>query len=241
MKILVLQHEPVEHPGIFRDFLAEDGHEYVAVELDHGEKIPELDEFDALWVLGGPMDVWETQKYPWLVTEKAVIRDAVFERGMPFLGLCLGNQLLAEALGGSVGLSKTPEIGILEIELTENGARGVFFDGLPEKIPCLQWHSAEITVLPEGAQVLATSPDCVVQAMKWGPRAYSVQFHLEIEPDTVRSWANIPAYKSALEAALGPESATVLENEAQLRMREINDAAERVYMNWLQTAAQTNA
>ena len=79
------------------------------------------------------------------------------------------------------------------------------FDGLPETFECLQWHSAEVTELPQGAAVLATSPACAVQAMRWGPRAFSAQFHVEIEPDTVGNWAKIPEYAGALEQALGAE------------------------------------
>ena len=85
-RVLVLQHVAVEHPGIFKRFFAEDGYEYVPIELDEGEAIPALDDFAALWVMGGPMDVWEEEEHPWLKTEKAVIAEAVLTRKMPYLG-----------------------------------------------------------------------------------------------------------------------------------------------------------
>lgn len=238
MKILVLQHERVEHPGIFRDFLAEDGHEWVPIELDEGEKIPSLDGFDALWVMGGPMDVWQEEAHPWLIDEKRVIREAVQERGMPYLGLCLGHQLLAEALGGEVGPSEVPEIGIMDVLLTEAGASGVFMDGLPDRMPCLQWHSAEITKLPPGGQILAASKDCAVQALKWGTRAYSLQFHVEIEEDTVEQWGAIPEYAKALEDALGRDAMPEFKKAAAANMSTFNDMAERLYINWMQTSAR---
>jgi len=239
MHILVLQHARVEHPGIFRDFLREDGHTWDAIELDEGEDLPALDGYDALWVMGGPMDVWQEDAHPWLVAEKALIRDAVEVRGMPFLGLCLGHQLLAEALGGTVGPSKTPEIGIMDVQMTEAGATGLWMDGLPETFKALQWHSAEVTKLPRGdVSVLATSEACAIQAMRWGPRAFSAQFHVEIEPDAVSNWAEIPEYANALQQALGADGVAIMRADANAHMQAFNDMAERLYINWLQAAAQ---
>lgn len=238
MKLLVLQHASVEHPGIFRTFLQEDGHAWDTVNLHDGEQLPSLEPYDALWVLGGPMDVWQEEQYPWLIQEKELIREAVMERGMPYLGLCLGHQLLAEALGGAVAPSAVPEIGVMDVQLTEVGASGVLLDGLSGVFPALQWHSAEVTQLPDGAVCLATSPDCVVQTMSWGPRAYSLQFHLEIESDTVQSWYEIPEYRLALDQALGEEGYALMQAACAANMATMNAAAERVYINWLQTSAR---
>ena len=85
---------------------------------------------------------------------------------------------------------------------------------------------------------MATSPDCAVQALKWGPRAYSAQFHVEIEADTVSNWAKIPAYSEALGRALGPDGVMQMQAGAEENMKQFNAIAERLYINWLQAAAQ---
>ena len=238
MRILVLQHARVEHPGVFRRFLKEDGHSWEPIELDEGEPIPKTDGFDALWALGGPMDVWQEEEHPWLPGEKAFIRAAVAEQGMPFLGLCLGHQLLAEALGGSCGKAAQSEVGVMDVELTEAGGESVFLDGLDDRFPCLQWHGAEVTALPPGAVALASSPACAVQAMSWGPRAFSAQFHVEVEADTVTNWAAIPEYADALRSSFGEDGVGILAAACADAMEGFQSVAERVYMNWMHAAAR---
>ena len=160
MRFLVFQHIAIEHPGSFRDFLAEDGLEWDAVELDEGEPIPDLSPYDALIVMGGPMDVWQEDEHPWLRAEKRAIREAVVERNLPYLGLCLGHQLLAVSLDGEAGRMETPEVGLLDVHLTEIGRDDPLFANLPDTCTGLQWHSVEVQKLPGNSVVLASSPAC---------------------------------------------------------------------------------
>lgn len=236
MRILVFQHIALEHPGILRDFLAADDVAWDAVELDAGEPIPSLEGYHALWVMGGPMDVWQEDEHPWLRPEKAAIREAVTERGMPYLGFCLGHQLLADALGGTVGPMKAPEIGVLEIELTEAGRRDPIFAGMPPRLHALQWHGAEVTAPPPGATVLARSPLCAVQAMRVGACAFGVQYHVEITDETVPDWGAVPTYRCALDETLGPDALCEFERTAHRHMRDFNANARRLYDNFMASA-----
>lgn len=232
-RILVFQHLACETPGIFRQFLAEDGIEWDAVELDEGEPVPDMAAYDALWVMGGPMDTWQEDENPWLVPEKQSIRDAVLDRKMPFLGFCLGHQLLADALGGEVGPSAEPEVGIFQIEMTEAGRTSPFMRGLPRHADCLQWHSAEVLKEPDGAEVLASSAACRVQAMSYGGYAFTMQYHVEITASTVSDWAEIPEYRSALENTLGAGALEDLNRGADANMSAFNRDSRLIYDNFM--------
>lgn len=236
MKLLVFQHIDVEHPGKMRDFLAEDGVEWQSVELDEGEEIPRLEDFDALWVMGGPMDVWDVNEHPWLVPEKAAIRRWVRELQRPFLGFCLGHQLLADALGGTCGPEKAPEIGVMDIHLTEAGTSDPLFAGMPVAQKSLQWHGVRVAQAPDDAVVLATSERSKNEAMRVGDNAWSMQYHVEVEPDTVANWSRVPAYRSALESALGADGLEQLDADAASNMEAFVSNAERLYRNFMRLA-----
>ncbi len=233
MKFLVLQHIGVEHPGIFRDYMQTDGIVWDAIELDQGESIPSLDGYDALIVMGGPMDVWEELKYHWLIEEKETIATAIVERKLPYLGFCLGHQLMADALGGEVLAMSAAEVGILDVELNEVGRRASLFAGLPDKIKSLQWHGAEVAVAPPNSQVLAVSPACAIQALQYGDTAFSVQFHIELTDTTVADWGKVPAYEQSLEKMLGAGALQHLARRAQDNMGEFNRCANLMYNNFI--------
>jgi GMP synthase-like glutamine amidotransferase len=155
---------------------------------------------------------------------------------MPYLGLCLGHQLLGEAMGGRVGPMTQPEVGILDVSLTEAGARDPVFAGLPPSFRALQWHGAEVAVAPPGAAVLAQSPACAIQAMRVGGRAYGVQYHVEITEETVPEWGAVPIYQCALDETLGPGALAGFERETARHMPDFNRHARRLYDNFMALA-----
>ena len=238
MRLLVLQHIECEHPAQLRHFLARDGIDWTAVELDEGEPIPSLEGFDAMWVMGGPMDVWDVEEHPWLLEEKEAIRSWVVDLGRPFLGLCLGHQLLADALGGKCGHQQPPEIGVLEVALTPDGLKDPIFSGMPTVQRALQWHSVQVLEPPDGAVVLAASDVCPVQAMRVGRHAWSMQYHVEVEPDTVSNWGVVPVYRAALESTLGPTALVGLIAAAEQHMDDFVANAECLYDNFMEAVRQ---
>lgn len=237
MKLLVFQHIDCEHPGIFRRFLRDDGISYDTVELDRGGAIPRLDGYDMLWVMGGPMDVWDLEECPWLIAEKQAIRQWVRGLNRPFLGVCLGHQLLADSLNGTCGPQRPPEVGILDVELTEAGKADPVFGALPARVKALQWHSVRVAQAPEDAVILAKSEICPVQAMRIGQRTYSMQYHVELEPDTIPNWGCVPAYEKALEASRGPGALGALAAEAAPLMDDFIANAQTLYRGFMKAAA----
>jgi GMP synthase-like glutamine amidotransferase len=229
MRILVFQHIAAEHPGSFREMMAADGIAWDTAALDEGAAIPPFDGYAALLVMGGPMDVWQEDRHPWLVEEKRAIRRWV-EAGRPFLGICLGHQLLAAALGGRVGLMPAPEVGIADVTLHDPG--DALFQGLASPLACLQWHGAEVQEPPPEAVVTAGNDACRVQAMRVGAAAWGIQFHVEVTSRTVPEWGAIPAYAASLERTLGPGAQARLDQDVTSRMPALASAASTVWANF---------
>jgi len=234
MRFLVLQHHPVEHPGHLRDLWRAEGIAWDPVELDEGEPIPDdLDRYDAIVSMGGPMDVWEEAAHPWIAAEKALLRRWVGDLDRPFLGICLGHQMLAATLGGRVGMMDRAEVGVDRVVLTQAGVRDPLFAGLSPEPTVFQWHGAGILELPPGAAVLAQSEPCPVQAFSAGSCAYGLQFHFEVTDRTVAEWAGIPAYKASLEELFGSGAVDRVAESVAAGLSGFNAVARDLNSNFL--------
>tara|TARA_Y100000590_G_C15579584_1_gene961781 strand:+ start:115 stop:849 length:735 start_codon:yes stop_codon:yes gene_type:complete len=235
MEVLILQHIKIEDPGYIKDLLIEDGAKLTTIELDEGEKIPnDISKFDAMFCMGGPMDTWMEKEYPWLINEKKRIKEFVVDLKKPYLGFCLGCQLLGEVIGGRVVKSANPEIGMLKINFSQNKNKDLLFSKFPEKITSLQWHSYEVQDLENNKDVtlLASSAETKYQIFKYHDHAYGIQFHIEIKDTTVNEWGCVPEYKSALEKQLGPNALKKFDNEAQTNMKNMNNYSKILYNNF---------
>ena len=228
MKFLVLQHINIEHPGIFLKFMKDDNIKIDTVELDDNEKIPDLDPYDAMIVMGGPMDTWQEESYPWLKPEKEAIHKFTCINKKPFLGLCLGAQLLSEAVGGKVRKMKTPEIGVLEVSVKDDKS---LFKGIKKNLKVLQWHSYEAHDLPNNTNLLASSSSCKIQAFSL-ENAFGLQFHVEQTNETVPQWACVPEYKSALEKTLGSNALEKFKKDVEDNLNVFNNSAKIIYDNF---------
>ena len=232
MEIIILQHINIEDPGYIKDLMLSDNFNLTTIELDQGEKIPQnLGKFDAMFCMGGPMDTWMEKKYPWLTEEKKKIREFVVDLKRPFLGFCLGCQLLGEVVGGKVIKSNPPEIGIMNVDFLKDKQNDILFSTFPKKIKALQWHSYEVQDLENNKDVtlLASSPTTKYQIFKYQNHAYGIQFHIEIKNTTVSDWGCVPEYKSALESQFGYGALEKFDQEAKANMKQMNNFSTILY------------
>ena len=189
--VVVLRHVPYETLGVIDQALHEAGLAWHYVDLfDTTVKSLDLSNAPGLIILGGPMNVDEVDKYPYLVTELDWIRDAV-DRELPILGICFGSQMLAKALGGTVYKNPSKEIGWYPIELTQAVQQDALMKGCSSRQIVYQFHGDTFT-LPTGAVHLARSPLCENQAFRFGRNAYGLQFHVEVTPEMATGWLDQP-------------------------------------------------
>ena len=238
--VIVLQHIKIEDPGYIKDLMIKDNINLTTIELDEGEKIPnDLSKFDAMFCMGGPMDTWMEKDYPWLIEEKKRIREFVVELKKPYLGFCLGCQLLGEVIGGEVVRSNPSEIGILNIDFDENTKKkDILFSTFPNQIKSLQWHSYEVQNLEKNKDVILIASSSVTkyQIFKYQNHAYGIQFHIEIKDTTVNEWGCVPEYKTALEKQLGPGALEKFDNSAKENMADMNKFSQILYQNFKKLA-----
>ena len=233
--IIILQHIDIETPGYILDLMKRDNFNLTTIELDEGDKIPHnLEKFDGMFCMGGPMDTWMENDYPWLIDEKKQIKEFVVNLKKPYLGFCLGCQLLGEVLGGSVVKSVPPEIGILDVDMKNNYITDNLFSDFSSSIKALQWHSYEVQNLETNNEVtlLGSSQTTKYQIFKYQNHAYGIQFHIEIKNNTVSQWGCVPEYEKALEDSLGKDALKKFDLKAQENMKLMNVNAENLYKNF---------
>lgn len=184
MNLHHLQHVPFEGLASIGTWAVTRGHRVAATRLHAGESLPRLGQVDWLVVMGGPMNIYEEEKFPWLAAEKRFIQSAI-EGGKVVLGICLGAQLIADVLGGPIGRNAHKEIGWFPVRKTEAAARSRVCDSLPAELEAFHWHG-DTFALPPGAVHVARSAACENQAFIYDERVIGLQFHLETTPESAR-------------------------------------------------------
>lgn len=232
-KVLVFQHVPYEPLGTLDPLLKEAGFRIRYVNFGREpEQRPQPDRYEALIVLGGPMNSDQIDTYPNLITEVEIIRDAV-EQDMSVLGICLGAQLIAKALGGTVSRNAEREIGWCDVQMTEAGLRDPVLSTFAPTQEVFQWHEDGIA-LPPGVEVLAGSPASPVQAFRHAEHVYGFQFHLEVNRPLIERWLTVPAHQGTLEEERGRIDPDVIRRRTETSIGPLEALSRATFMRWIE-------
>jgi GMP synthase (glutamine-hydrolysing) len=186
MSALIIKHIDIEGPGLVEYCLRQGKLPYQILNLTPRVHLPKLEEITHIVLLGGPMNVYEEDRYPFLREEDLFIKEAI-QRGKAILGICLGAQLIAKALGAKVSKAPAKEIGWYDVSLTEIGSQDPLFSSLPKTFSVFQWHEDTFEI-PKGGKLIATSSPVPHQAFRYGEKVYGLQFHLEVTEGMIGEW-----------------------------------------------------
>ena len=231
-KVLVCQHVAYEILGTLNPLLKRAGLRirYVNFGRDPHAR-PSLDGYHSVVVLGGPMNVDQTDEHPHLATEVELVRGAL-DRGMPVLGICLGAQILARALGAEVRPNGEKEIGWYPVSPTPEGESDPVLRHFEGTEQIFQWHGDTFEI-PDGAVHLATSPGCANQAFRYGDNAYGFQFHLEVDEPMISRWLEVPHHVreiAALDGKIDPER---IREQTPARIGRLKQLSESVFSEFV--------
>lgn len=232
-KILVFQHVPYEPLGTLDPLLKAAGFRIRYVNFARDPELrPSLEKYAALIILGGPMNSDQIDSYPNLLTEQEIIREAV-AKDMSVLGICLGAQLLAKALGGSVARNVVREIGWYDVDLTDAGASDPVLGTFARHQQVFQWHEDGIS-LPPGAVHLAGSAASEVQAFRHGAHAYGFQFHLEVNKSLVNRWLTVADNQTVLAEEQGRIDPQQILAQTDQSIDALQTLSEQTFSRWIE-------
>ncbi len=227
--IVFLKHIDIEGPETFSQFFERKGFDIKIIELQDEEPLPEdLNAIEAVISLGGPMSAYDEDKYSFLKDEDKFLKKIIAQE-VPFIGICLGSQLLAKACEAKIEKSPEREIGFYPVQLTSQGKEDPLFEGLAESVDLFHWHE-DMFELPSGATLLASSQGCPHQAFTIGKNAYGLQFHIEITEPTIAKWAD--AYFSPHDTFRMHQKRLMMD-DYQNRKELFHQIADTVYNNFL--------
>ena len=231
-KVLVFQHVPYEPLGTLDPLLKDAGFRIRYVNFGREpESCPALDKYEALIILGGPMNSDQIDTYPNLITEVDIIREAV-DRDMSVLGICLGAQILAKALGGAVSRNVVREIGWHDVEMTEAGLEDPVLSTFAPTQEVFQWHEDGISLPPE-VKVLARSAASPVQAFRHGEHAYGFQFHLEVSRALIERWLTVPAHRDTLKEEEGHVDPEAIRRRSETSIGPLEELSKATFGRWI--------
>jgi GMP synthase-like glutamine amidotransferase len=230
--VIVIKHVIQEGPGFIADFLKEKRVSIKTIELEKGQALPQnFSNIKAVISMGGPMNVYEEEKYPFLKEEDTFLGD-VIKNNIPFLGICLGAQLLAKSCGAEIKKNTCREIGWFKVKLTQIGISDPLFEGMDEEFEVFQWHEDQFQI-PKNGILLATSHFCPHQVLKVGKCAYGFQFHIEVTPQMVESW--VEDERDALDKEKGVSTIKIVK-ETHKKRDYLRTLTEKIIGNFLRLA-----
>ena len=234
LPVLIVRHTATEGAGYFSEFLDQHGIPWQLLRIDAGDALPaNLNGYSGLCLMGGPMSV--NDDLPWIAPELALIREAVAQH-QPVIGHCLGGQLLAKAMGGTVGANPVKEIGWSEVRVTDADAAAEWV-GEAQSLWVFHWHGETFTIPPGGTRIL-DSAYCSNQAFVLDDRHIGMQCHIEMTPQMIAIWCTSGADEIANSPSPAVQSAEVMQADMEVQTQLLHRIADKIYSRWIQGLKQ---